>query len=69
MQPIVLVDGDPPFFADHPQQYIDKLWELHARTDLKPGTFHTMIGQLQDVLEQGLWREAEEDVQEWLAKH
>ena len=50
-QPIILVEGRVPFFADHPQAYIDKLRELHDDPALSPGVFHTMIGQFQDCLE------------------
>jgi hypothetical protein len=50
-QPIILVEGRVPFFADHPQDYIDKLQELHDDPALAPGCFHTLIGQLKDAME------------------
>lgn len=51
-QPVILVEGRVPFFADHPQAYIDKLQELHDDPALVRGTFYTCIGQLKDGLEQ-----------------
>jgi len=51
-QPIILVEGQVPFFADHPQAYIDKLEEMSKDSALLRGAFHTMVGQLQDALEQ-----------------
>jgi hypothetical protein len=51
-QPIILVEGQVPFFADHPQSYIDKLEEMSKDPTLIKGAFHTMAGQLKDALEQ-----------------
>lgn len=56
-QPIVLVEGEPPFFAAEPQAYIDKLIELYERADLVPGPFHRLIGEFKDLLEQQLWED------------
>ena len=50
-QPVILVEGEVPFFADHPEEYIAKLLELHDRSDLEPGLFWTFIGQFKDKIE------------------
>ena len=50
-QPVILVEGQTPFFADHPQPYIDKLRELRDDPRIERGSFYTMIGQLRDALE------------------
>ncbi len=52
-QPIILVEGQTPFFADHPQAYIAKLQELHDNLTITCGSFYTCIGQFKDALEQG----------------
>lgn len=51
-QPVILVEGQVPFFADHPQAYIDKLQELHDDPTVAHGAFYGCIGQLRDALEQ-----------------
>jgi len=51
-QPIILIEGQPPFFADHPQPYIDKLEEMSKDPTLIKGAFHTLAGQLKDALKQ-----------------
>ena len=52
IQPIIVVQGQQPFFADHPQAYIDKLLALHDDPTLIPlQNLHTMVGQLKDGLE------------------
>lgn len=51
-QPIILIEGQPPFFADHPEAYIDKLEEMSKDNSLTKGAFHTFSGQLRDALEQ-----------------
>lgn len=51
-QPIILIEGCPPFFADHPQAYIDKLEEMSKDCALVKGAFHTLAGQLKDAMEQ-----------------
>lgn len=51
-QPIILIEGQAPFFADHPQAYIDKLEEMSKDPMLIRGAFHTMAGQLEDGLVQ-----------------
>ena len=51
-QPIILIEGQVPFFADHPQAYIDKLEEMSKDPILIKGAFHTFAGQLKDALEQ-----------------
>ena len=51
-QPVILVEGRTPFFADHPDAYIERLQALHDDPLLIPGSFWTYIGQLRDALEQ-----------------
>ena len=51
-QPIILIEGQAPFFADHPQVYIDKLEEMSKDPTLVKGQFHTLAGQLEDAMEQ-----------------
>ena len=51
-QPIILIEGRIPFFADHPQPYIDKLGEMSLDPTLVRGAFHGLAGQLKDSLEQ-----------------
>ena len=50
-QPIILIEGQIPFFADHPKAYIAKLREMQKDKTLTRGTFWTCIGQLKDGLE------------------
>lgn len=50
-QPVILVEGQAPFFADHPQAYIKKLLELSKNPEMARGRFHTLIGELRDGLE------------------
>ena len=50
-QPVILVEGQKPFFADHPQAYIEKLLELNKNPAIVRGRFHTLIGELRDGLE------------------
>ena len=54
-QPVITIEGRIPFFADHPQAYIDKLQEMHDDPTLARGAFYTLIGQLRDAKEQA-WR-------------
>ena len=54
-QPVVLTEGEPPFFADHPSAYIRKLESMHADQRLERGSFHTLIGQFKDVLDKSDW--------------
>jgi len=58
-QPVILIEGRVPFFADHPQAYIDKLKEMSLDKALIRGAFHALAGQLQDGLEQ-VWRDKDE---------
>ena len=51
-QPVILVEGREPFFANHPNDYIVKLEELHNDPIVQRGTFYASIGQLKDALEQ-----------------
>lgn len=51
-QPVILIEGQAPFFADHPQGYIDKLQKMHDDPALAQGSFYTLIGQLKDAMEQ-----------------
>lgn len=64
-QPVILVEGRVPFFADHPQAYIDKLQELHDDPAIARGSFYGCIGQLRDALELA-WHVKE--VELWPAK-
>ena len=50
-QPVLLVEGRPPFFADHPRAYINALADLHGDPTITRGPFFTVMGQLQDGLE------------------
>ena len=51
-QPVILVEGQRPFFADHPDAYAAKLQELHDDPALMRGPFYACIGQLKDATEQ-----------------
>lgn len=51
-QPVILIEGRTPFFADHPKDYIMKLQEMHNDLTLMRGIFFTLIGQFQDATEQ-----------------
>lgn len=51
-QPIILIEGEKPFYADYPQAYIDKLEEMSKDPTLIQGAFHTLAGQLKDAMEQ-----------------
>ena len=51
-QPVILVEGRTPFFADHPDAYIETLQEMHGDPLLAKGAIWTYIGQLKDALEQ-----------------
>lgn len=51
VQPVILVEGQKPFFADHPEDYIKKLEAMHDDPALAKGSFYTFIGQLKDGLE------------------
>lgn len=51
-QPVILIEGEAPFYADHPQPYIDRLEEMSKDPTLIKGQFHALAGQLQDALEQ-----------------
>lgn len=51
-QPVILIEGKKPFYADHPQPYIDKLEEMSKDPTLIRGAFHTLAGQLKDAMEQ-----------------
>ena len=50
--PVILIEGRPPFSAEHPQAYIDKLQEMHDDPILIRWTFFTFMGQFKDALEQ-----------------
>ena len=51
-QPVILIEGEIPFYADNPQPYIDKILTMHDDPTLMRGAFYTLIGQLQDAQEQ-----------------
>jgi len=50
-QPVILIEGETPFFAAHPKAYIEKLREMYADKTLLRGPFWTTIGQLKDGME------------------
>ena len=50
-QPVILIEGQIPFFADHPKKYIRMLKEMYADKSLMRGPFWTTIGQLKDGME------------------
>lgn len=52
LQPVILIEGEVPFFADHPSTYIKKLQEMHEDKTLMRGPFWTLLGQLKDAMEQ-----------------
>lgn len=54
-QPIILVVGEPPFFASHPAPYIAKLEEMRADQRLMRGPFNQLVGQLKDALDASDW--------------
>mgnify|MGYP007108819901 CR=1 FL=1 len=51
-QAIILIEGQTPFFADHPDAYIAKLEQMHSDPLIAQGIFWTYIGQFKDALEQ-----------------
>lgn len=51
-QPVILIEGRVPFFADHPDAYIAKFQEMHDDPALARGAFYTLIGQFRDAMEQ-----------------
>lgn len=57
-QPVILVEGQVPFFADHPDAYITKLQEMHDDKRIARGQFYMSIGQFKDALEQ-VWENKE----------
>jgi len=61
-QPVILIEGRVPFFADYPEDYIAKLQEMHDDPTLARGSFYTLIGQFRDAMEQswGLKRRKDE---------
>ena len=50
--PAILIEGQLPFSAGHPQAYIEKLQEMHDDLTLTRGLFYTYIGQFKDAWEQ-----------------
>ena len=50
-QPVILVPGKQPLFFDTPEEYITELERMHDSILFARGLFHTVIGQLQDGLE------------------
>ena len=50
-QPVILVDGSPPFLADTPEEYIGRLQVLHSDPNVERGSFHRSIGELKDAME------------------
>ena len=51
-QPIILVEGELPFFADHPLDYIERLEQMHDTPGFEKARWWVLIGQLRDGLEQ-----------------
>lgn len=51
-QPVILVEGNVPFIADYPSEYITKLQEMHEDKTIERGKFWTFIGEFKDGLEQ-----------------
>ena len=51
-QPVILIEGEIPFYADNPQPYIDKLEAMSKDASLIKGSFYTFIGQFKDAFEQ-----------------
>lgn len=51
-QPVIIIEGQVPFFADHPNDYIKKLEEMYDDPQIARGQFYTFIGQFKDALEQ-----------------
>ena len=60
-QPIILVEGEKPFYDDHPDAYIAKLEELHDDVTIERRKFWTLIGEFKDALERYWNVEAPED--------
>lgn len=54
-QPIIVVQGRTPFFADHPAAYVAELEKLHADKLVRRGKFHTLIGEFQDEMDRADW--------------
>ena len=57
-QPVILVEGQQPFFANHPDAYIEKLEALHGNPLVERGSFFTYIGQFKDAKELAWNKEA-----------
>jgi len=51
-QPVIVIEGQVPFYADHPDAYIAKLQEMHDNPTIARGSFYSLIGQFKDALEQ-----------------
>ena len=47
-QPIITAKAQKPFFADHPDLYVEKLQEMHDDPLFARGPFYTLIGKLKD---------------------
>ena len=54
-QPIILVEGRKPFFADHPAAYVAELERLHGDELLIRGNFYRLIGEFKDELDRVDW--------------
>lgn len=50
-QPVIVIEGQIPFFADHPKDYIRKLKEMYADKTIVRGPFWASIGHLRDGME------------------
>lgn len=51
-QPAITIEGQATFLADHPNDYINKLQQLHDDPTMMRRPFYTLIGELKDGLEQ-----------------
>lgn len=51
-QPVILIEGEMPYYFDHPTEYITKLLAMAKDTRLESGQFHTFAGELRDELDQ-----------------
>ncbi len=55
--PTICVEGEEFHRPERPQDAIGILMKMHQRPELEPKPIHTLIGELQDVLDHGLWKE------------
>jgi len=58
VQPFIVVEGQLPFTAKSPREYITELERMKYDTTLMRGPLNTLIGQFKDALEQA-WKDKE----------